>query len=419
MKRGLSSAVITLGGKGTRLNPVTKEIPKSLWLIDGINTLERIIINLNEQGIKNFIWLLGYKYNLFLSESKRLADKYNIKIKIHKEEKILGEAGALLEIISQLDEIFIFVNGDIIFDIDIKRLFKFHLNKNSDITFVTHLTNHPNDSDCISEKENLSINKYKFKGDLQFNNNNMYLGNAGIAIFSKKIVENLKNIYTKNEQLSLFKDFIIKAHNEGFLVFSYNTSEYLKDMGTPKRLESIQKDLKNKLVFLNSYRNSQKVLFLDRDNTLIKCKKGDYILNKEIIFYENRIRKIAEISKDFNFVLLITNQPQISMGLVSYQQVIDINSSIILHCQKLNLNISAAYICPHHPHKGFLNEIDYLKVNCFCRKPLPGNFLEASFNRNILLNESLLIGDSWRDFEAAKNINMNFLDINKLDISSE
>ena len=59
----LKSAVITLGGKGTRLSEITKEIPKSLWPIDGKHTLERIIINLNNQGIKQFFWLLGYKFD--------------------------------------------------------------------------------------------------------------------------------------------------------------------------------------------------------------------------------------------------------------------------------------------------------------------------------------------------------------------
>ena len=57
----------------------------------------------------------------------------------------------------------------------------------------------------------------------------------------------------------------------GFQVFSYNTSEYLKDMGTPQRLESVTKDINQNIVSQKSYRSKQKVLFLDRDNTLIKC----------------------------------------------------------------------------------------------------------------------------------------------------
>ena len=114
---------------------------------------------------------------------------------------------------------------------------------------------------------------------------------------------------------------------------------------------------------------------------------------------------------------MVTNQPQISMGLVNYQDVININSKIILKCQKLGLNISSFYICPHHPHQGFDNEISNLKTKCFCRKPLPGLFLEASFSRNISLSNSLLIGDSWRDEFAAINCNMKYQWAQKLDFS--
>ena len=64
---------------------------------------------------------------------------------------------------------------------------------------------------------------------------------------------------------------------------------------------------------------------------------------------------------------------------------------------------------------GFKEEIKELKINCFCRKPLPGMFLKASYERNIDLTKSLLIGDSWRDKEAAENLKMKFLDVNEFD----
>ena len=70
-----------------------------------------------------------------------------------------------------------------------------------------------------------------------------------------------------------------------------------------------------------SYRSKQKALFLDRDNTLIKCQIKIYFKKTDVCFYEERIKKIADISKDFNFCLIITNQPQISMGLCSWQDV--------------------------------------------------------------------------------------------------
>ena len=103
------------------------------------------------------------------------------------------------------------------------------------------------------------------------------------------------------------------------------------------------------------------------------------------------------------------------MGMVSWQEAININGEIIKECQKRGLSIAGFYMCPHHPHAGFTNEIAGFKYDCFCRKPLPGLFFKASYQRNIDLENSLMIGDSWRDEMAAKNVGIKFLNATKLD----
>lgn len=418
LERSVTQAVITLGGKGTRLSEITKEIPKPLWPVNGIHTLERTTNLLTQQGVKEFIWIVNFKKEMFKDEADRLSKLYCIKINIFNEILESGEAGSLFNLRNKLNDDFLFVNGDIVFDIDLKRFYNFHIRNSAEISFVTHLTSHPNDSDCISESQTLRINKYKLKTD-KINQNNFFLGNAGLALLTKKVVQFICS-NTKNNQnkLSLFKDFIVYAHERGCNVFSYNSSEYLKDMGTPDRLRKVENDLNQKLVENSSYRVKQKVLFLDRDNTLINCPKEKYIIDDNFTIMKNRLSKIIEISKDYNFVLIITNQPQISMGIVDYQTVIDINTKLILNCQKLGLDISAAYICPHHPHDGYKDEVTSLKVNCFCRKPLPGMLFESAINRNISLQDSLLIGDSWRDKLCAEFSNTQFLNVANLDSSS-
>ena len=137
-------------------------------------------------------------------------------------------------------------------------------------------------------------------------------------------------------------------------------------------------------VYPKNYINRQKVLFLDRDNTIIKCQKGDYILEKnKIILIEENIKKILSISKKYDFVCLLTNQPVISMGKLNLKELDDINSFLVKICLSKGLKIDVITFCPHHPHKGFENEIDYLKKDCFCRKPNPGLFLEQAYLRNI------------------------------------
>ena len=204
---------------------------------------------------------------------------------------------------------------------------------------------------------------------------------------------------------------MIFSYKNNFNVFSYNTSEYLKDMGTPDRLKKVSKDIKNGAVSRYSYRNKQRAIFIDRDNTLNKCLDGEYIVDiRQINLFEKRIKNISKLSAKYDLVVLITNQPQISMGKVSWQKVIEINGEIISRCQLLGLNISSFYLCPHHVISGFKDEIISLKSSCFCRKPQPGLFLEAAFKRNIDLNKSIMIGDSWRDKKASEEINLKFID---------
>ena len=62
----------------------------------------------------------------------------------------MGECGALWHVKNKLDENFIFINGDLIFSIDFERLINFHKRLSSEMTLVTHTSDHPNDSDLVS-----------------------------------------------------------------------------------------------------------------------------------------------------------------------------------------------------------------------------------------------------------------------------
>ena len=269
----ISQAVITIGGKGTRLESITNGVPKPLYPINEVSTLERAINVLNLQGISKFVFLINFLPDLFKEFSNKIIEKYNVDIQIIFEDKPRGEAGSIFDCLDILDNEFLFVHGDIIFDIDLQRFNNFHFLKNSDLTIITHITNHPEDSDCIIESPNLSIAKYKLKNSFQ-QNNSFFLGNAGLAIVSKKVINYLKNLFKfEDYEISFFKDIVLNALKIELRVFSYNTSEYLKDIGTPTRFKNASEDIKNNYVSRKSYRSKQKVLFLDRDGTLIKCKE--------------------------------------------------------------------------------------------------------------------------------------------------
>lgn len=407
-------AVIACGGQGTRLKDLTKDLPKPLFPINNKSTLERSLDQLYLNGIKNVLITSGYKSKLFKEFLIKLKKNSSIRIDLFVEDKPLGESGALWLLKEKLSDNFLFINGDLIYSMDLEKLILFHNRLNSNLTLVTHTSDHPDDSDLLiapngSLVENIFLKNISYK-----KNKFAYLGNSGICVINKRIFDFLD--YPKAfESKSIFHFLVNEIFKKKINIFTYITSEYIKDMGTPKRFYSIETDLKKNKVHRLNYKNKQKALFVDRDNTLIKCDVGTYILDvNNISFLEENILKIALVAKQYDLVCLVTNQPTISMGKLTLKKLDEINSVVIKFCLLKNLKIDIVTFCPHHPHKGFEGEISALKMDCFCRKPNPGMFLEQAFLRNIELTESLLIGDSKQDQIAAKNSGCNFINIDDL-----
>ena len=97
----------------------------------------------------------------------------------------MGECGALWVIKDKLCDDFIFINGDLIFSIDFKKLIYFHKRLSSNLTLVTHTSDHPEDSDLVSVPNGSLVEGIFFKDNFKKNNNDAYLGNSGIFILKK------------------------------------------------------------------------------------------------------------------------------------------------------------------------------------------------------------------------------------------
>lgn len=408
------SAVISCGGLGTRLNKITKNIPKALFPICGKASLERCINELQNHSINNVLISLGYKKESFVKFLDELSDKYRINIDTFIEEKPLGECGFLWKVKESLSDEFLFINGDLIFSLDFNRLINFHRRLASCLTLVTHTSDHPEDSDLVSVPNGSLIEEIYLKNSKNIKGKNAYLGNSGISIIKKDLLDKI-DAPQDNILSSVFHHLVNKAFDLNLNIYSYNTTEYIKDMGTPNRFIKVEKDLILNKVHSKNYLNQQRALFLDRDNTIIECELGKYILGEnDIKFMDDNIRSIKNISKDYDFVCLVTNQPSIAMGKLSMKKLDVINSIVIKYCLLKGLKIDVVTFCPHHPHKGFDKEISILKQDCFCRKPNPGLIFEQAFLRNINLRESLMIGDSENDLKAAENAGCRFINVNNL-----
>lgn len=397
--------VIMAGGKGTRISSIASDIPKPMIKINDKPVLQLEIESLKKQGITDFIITVSHLGHIIMDYFSD-GSKFGVNIEYYNEEVPLGNAGALFKIKDKLTEDFLLINGDVLFDIDINRFIEFHKNKKALVSLFTHPNSHPYDSGLIIADENNCVIDWLNKEDPRpdYYKNRI---NAGIHILSNKVLEN--NI--DKEKIDLDRD-ILKPLCDKKCMYAYDSSEYVKDMGTPERYKQVSEDYLCGIVQKRNLIHKQKAIFLDRDGTINKYvgflnNIDDFTLNDGVA---ETIKKINE--SDY-LCIVITNQPVVARGEVTFEELEMIHNKMETLLGLQGAYLDAIYYCPHHPDSGFEGEVKELKIDCDCRKPKPGMFFKARDDFNIDLSQSYMIGDSDSDVIAADNAGCRSVKIEK------
>lgn len=405
--------VFMAGGRGSRISELFPDIPKPLIPIQEVPVLEREIISLKNQGFSDMILTISYmseKIKNYFGDGS----KWGVNIEYFIEETPLGNAGALFWL--NFKEDFLLLNADAVFDVDFNRMVKYHKEKGGLVTLFTHPNSHPYDSGVIISDANGKVEKWLTKEDErpQYYENRV---NAGIHIISPKAIEmsNInkedigKNINGKILKVDLDRDILKPLCSSG-KVFCYNSPEYVKDMGTPERYNTVCKDFSNNIIDAKNLLHKQKAIFLDRDGTV--NKHIGFLKNiDEFELTEDASEAIRIINASGYLAIIITNQPVIARGDVTISELKKIHDKMETLLGNEGAYLDGIYFCPHHPDKGYKGEIKELKIQCECRKPKPGMLLKAANDFNIDLAQSWMIGDSDSDIIAGKAAGCNTLKI--------
>ncbi len=393
-------AVIMAGGKGTRISSITQdEIPKPMLTVGEKPILEHQIECLKKSGVNEVIIVTGHLGNK-IKEYFQDGTKFDIKICYYEEDpnKPLGTAGSLYYLKEKLNEDFILIFGDVFLSVDFNRMIKFHKEHNSDATLLTHPNSHPYDSDLIitNDEEVVAFDSKENNRDYDYNN----LVNSGIYVFSPRIFDYI----TEEKKYGLEKDVIAKMIGKD-KVYSYHSTEYVKDMGTPERYESVNNDYACGLCSRRNLANKQKAIFLDRDGT-INVYKGFLTKKEDLELIDGVSYAIKEINSSEYLCIVVTNQPIIARGDSTVKNLNNIHKHMETLLGNDGAYMDGLYYCPHHPDKGYPGEVPELKIDCNCRKPKIGMLLQAVKDYNIDLNESIVMGDSTLDIKMAENAGM-------------
>lgn len=393
----MKQALILAGGKGTRLKERLGDLPKPLVDLCGIPLLERQVLLLKRYGFGKVIILVNHRAEA-IEQFCEMNKNWGLNIACIDDGEPRGTAGAVLNVFDRLDEEFLVMYGDTMLEVDLNRFHDFHKSAmNASATLFLHPNDHPHDSDLVETDDNgdiVGFYPYPHAENEYYPN----LVNAALYWIRK---ESLKEWAFCQGIQDFGKDLFPKMIQKGMRLRGYNSPEYIKDCGTPSRIDHVCEDFLSGRINRASLSTQQSAIFVDRDGTLNQVV--DHLKDAtHLKILPNVPQAVRRLNRAEYRVCVVTNQPVIARGDCTKQDLKQIHNKLETLLGREGAFVDRIYYCPHHPDRGYEGEVEELKIECSCRKPNIGLLDQAKNELNISYNSSWMIGDATSDILAAK-----------------
>ena len=213
-------AVVLAGGKGTRLAPYTRILPKPLMPIGDMPILEVLLRQMKRAGIEDVVLTVGHLAHLlqtFFADGEQLG----IRISYSFEDCPLGTAGPL-SLIKGLDSTFLVTNGDVLTTLDLQSLLAFHKSQGGIATIAVHQRQVKIDLGVVQWNGQNTLSGYIEKPTYD------YTVSMGIYVFEPRVMDYIPhNLYLD------FPDLVLKMIAAGEKVSGYAFDGYWMDLGRP------------------------------------------------------------------------------------------------------------------------------------------------------------------------------------------
>jgi dTDP-glucose pyrophosphorylase len=232
LKKKTNKVIIMAGGRGMRLRPLTKNIPKPMLKVGNQPIIQTIVEKFKLCGYTNFIICVNYKSNV-IKDYFGNGKKFGIKIDYIDEKKRMGTAGALSLLKHRPKEPFFVINGDLIIDFNFEKLLDFHLKNESKATMclTEYIVNSPYG---VVNLDDLNIASIEEKPVYKF------FVNAGVYVLDPKCLKLIPKKFF--DMTSLFKKIISYKHK----VISFPIIESWLDVGRIGDFEKANKEYNSK-----------------------------------------------------------------------------------------------------------------------------------------------------------------------------
>ncbi len=222
------SAVVMAGGFGKRLHPLTEDTPKPMLPFQGRPLMERTIDQLRETGIDKICITMHHKPDV-ITDYFRDGGEFGVDIDYVNESTPLGTAGAL-SLMDKCDHTFLVINGDVVTQLDFRKMHEFHSNSNAMMTVGIRKVDFQVPYGVV-ETKGIDITTLVEKPDYTF------FVNAGVYLLEPETYD-----YIPSDTHFDMTDLIQKLIDDGRRVIAFPIQEYWLDIGQPGDYQKAMED---------------------------------------------------------------------------------------------------------------------------------------------------------------------------------
>jgi len=375
----IRQVVILVGGKGTRLGDITHDTPKPMLPIaGGPPFLDYLVEWIARHGYEEILLLAGHLGDQAQAayDGRRVGDA---RVRVLREPTPLGTGGALTMVGDALEETFILMNGDALFDINLRALEQTARQTDAWATLALRavpdaarygrvLTDHGAIT-AFLEKDP----RYPGPGII----------NGGVYVLKRDILRLIDSLPCSIEQ-HLFPELVRRA-----AIVGQEFEGYFLDIGLPESLDRGHLELPRV--------RERPAVFLDRDG-VINYDEGYTHKIEDLQFIAGAPEAIRSLNDLGYYVFVVTNQAGVARGYYGLEAVAAFHAEIQRRLAYKGAHVDRFYVAPYHP----AGTVPEFTCDHFDRKPNPGMLLQAMQEWPVRKQQSFLIGDHASDLEAAQ-----------------
>jgi D-glycero-alpha-D-manno-heptose 1-phosphate guanylyltransferase len=415
----VTEAIILAGGLGTRLRSAVPELPKAMAPIAGQPFLSYLLRCLEANGMRRIVLATGYRNEdirgFFGTQYGKLQIVYSV------EDQPLGTGGALLRALPFIEDAFAFVvNGDTFLRLDYRKM-------------ASVLARYPGAQVVVALRHVQDAARYgsavvvddRIQGFQARGTTGPGLINGGCYLVRRDLFAN----YSTPAKFSWEADFL-EARAASLQPIAFRCDAPFIDIGVPEAFEQAQtlipswilpetppetsppeitvdarlghdrlwRDLR-----IQRFSEPTPALFLDRDGVMVEEKI--YLSDPSQVQLLPGIPELISAARARGMAIVeITNQAGIAHGVFEWSDFVQVENRLRELLAERGVAVDAVFACPFHEQ----GRHPFHAVDHPWRKPRPGMLLEAASLLNLVLSESVLVGDKLSDMQAGSAAGLAF-----------